>query len=476
MRVLDQPLAFVDIETSGSHFRSGRVIEIGIVRFEAGRKTEFQTLINPGHPLPPFITGLTGITDQDLESAPTFEQVAEDISEFLQGAIFVAHNARFDFTFLCHEFKRLDVVFRPRTLCTVRLSRMLYPTHRGHSLDRLIARFNFEPDGRHRALADAQVVWEFMQRATKEFGQGFVDEAAAKLLQKQSLPAGVSAQLVDALPHAPGVYIFEDGEGQPLYVGKSVDIRSRVMSHFTADAQAVKELRLAQTVKHISYVETAGELGALLLENAMIKRLQPLHNHRQRRLDCLVVVTGRPNQSGYMELEMSRVKPHEVLQAKKLYAIFRSEKRAKQALADLSKQQKLCHKLLGLENGQGACFGYQLSYCRGACIQKERPEIYRLRLEAAFAGQGVDEWPYQGATLITEQDSRRQVWEAFVVDRWRVMMHLRRDEYGNTSSASEAAGFDLDTYKLIKRFLMNPKNRHMIKPIKPQEVEALMVI
>lgn len=473
MKVLDQPLAFVDIETSGENWHRGRIIEIGVVRVHGSKVETYQSLVNPDQPLPEFITSLTGIRDTDLWQAPTFAQISAELSHYLEGAIFVAHNARFDYSFVTNEFKRLGLPFRPKTLCTVRLSRLLYPGYRGHSLDKLIQRFNFQPEARHRALADAMVLWEFVQHALAEFGPTFVNEAMQTLLKHQSLPAGLSSQLIDGLPNTPGVYIFEDAAGLALYVGKSVDIRTRVLAHFSADSAIVKEMRLAQTVKHISWHQTAGELGALILENSLIKQLQPIQNRLQRRVDSLVSVTGETDASGYLHLQSRRLLPAEIPNlAAALFGIFRSEKRAQAALAELAKAHHLCNKLLSLERGSGACFAYQLGYCLGACTGQEPPDSYNQRLRVAFTGYGVDDWPYASPILVSETgDDGRS--EAFVIDRWCLVGQTRQDAEGAQDVTASPMRFDLDTYKLLRRFITNPKNRRKLRPIQDQELRAL---
>jgi len=211
MSVLDGPLAFVDIETTGgSHFTS-RVLEVGVVRVEQNRVVAtYRSLINPNEDIPAFITGLTGITNEDVVNAPSFAAISDELAEILDGAVFVAHNVRFDWLFLKMEFERLGANFRPQLLCTVRLSRRLFPQFRTHKLADLIERHQLNAPARHRAYDDAHCLWQFYQMCLAEFDLDTIDEAIKSQLTVQSVPSQLDPGQVDALPDGPGVYVFED--------------------------------------------------------------------------------------------------------------------------------------------------------------------------------------------------------------------------------------------------------------------------
>jgi DNA polymerase-3 subunit epsilon len=177
-------LAIVDVETTGGFAENDRIIEIGIIRVEKGKMVEkYNTLIDPEQYLSPFITNLTGITDKHLQKAPTFISVRENISELLNNAIFVAHNAHFDYGFVKHEFKRLGDRWEAERLCTVQLSRHLYPEHRHHNLDSVIERCNIKCESRHRALDDAKAVWDFLKHSEKNFSKIALENAFKKLIR-----------------------------------------------------------------------------------------------------------------------------------------------------------------------------------------------------------------------------------------------------------------------------------------------------
>lgn len=178
MQLLDAPLAIVDLETTGGHPAHDRVTEIALIEVEGGEVTgEWSTLVNPGTAIPSGIQALTGITDAMVADAPRFGALAAQLHARLEGRVLVAHNARFDYGFLRHEFERAGLPFRADTLCTVKLSRRLYPGHARHNLDSVIRRHGIECRARHRAMGDADAVWQFLRIAAAEQGEQVVNLA-----------------------------------------------------------------------------------------------------------------------------------------------------------------------------------------------------------------------------------------------------------------------------------------------------------
>ncbi|MGZ4999571.1 MAG: exonuclease domain-containing protein [Methylomonas sp.] len=244
-----QPLAFVDLETTGTSTSNDRITEIGIVLADEDGVREWSQLVHPGMRIPIFIEQMTGITNQMVEKAPTFAEVANEVSALLNGRLFVAHNARFDYGFLKNEFKRIGLNFQPSVLCTVKLSRALFPQYHRHNLDSLIERHELTVTDRHRALADAQVLHQFWQHLSKHFSPTLVADTVQQLINRSSLPSHIDPALIDDLPEGPGVYLFYGENDLPLYIGKSVNIRQRVLSHFSADHRNNKEMSLSQQLR-----------------------------------------------------------------------------------------------------------------------------------------------------------------------------------------------------------------------------------
>jgi DNA polymerase-3 subunit epsilon len=217
-------LAFVDIETTGSSPQMDRVIEVGVLRVENNRLIKkYSALVDPGCSISPFITNITGITDKDVASAPSFHQIADELFALLQGCTFVAHNVRFDYGFLKTEFDRAGLDFEADHFCTAKLSRQLYPRFKRHNLDSIMDRHDIACKNRHRAFDDAQVLWEFYKKVKKNFKKEKLDAALAGISRCPSWPAGIPKEEIQRLPNTPGVYVFYGESQAPLYVGKSVN-------------------------------------------------------------------------------------------------------------------------------------------------------------------------------------------------------------------------------------------------------------
>lgn len=471
--LLNQPLVFVDIETNGLNHVRGRVIEVAAIRVENGKVVKkFSSLIDPETELPYFITNLTGITTNDVKGAPTFLQVADELHDVIDGAVFVAHNVRFDYSFLKQEYKRLGRSFLPKQLCTVKLSRALYPHEKSHKLQSLIERHGFTYSARHRAYDDAAILWQFVQYIQKHFPPEQVASAIGQQLKSPALPRDLQPEIVRNLPETPGVYIFEDASGRPLYVGKSINIKKRVMSHFGRDHAETKEFKIAQAIKHIRTQQTSGELAALLLESKLVKELQPVYNRKLRKLNKLSLVKQIIDEAGYARViveESSTIDPNT---ATSILAVYPRRNRAKESLNDMVRSFDLCPKLMGLENASGACFLYQLKKCRGACIGKESAEAYNQRLLTAFENKRIHVWPFKGPILLEEQWSGDATY-AIIVDKWCVLGELRQEPYCEPVVTPAERSFDLDTYKILQSHLTYKLKQLTIKPIDQQALTQL---
>ena len=325
-------VACVDLETTGGMAAHHRIIEVGIVLLDDGVIVEeWNSLVQPGIRIPSNIAAFTGIDDSMVAGAPRFEDIRSEVRRRLEGRLFVAHNARFDYGFLRSEFRRLGERFSAPVLCTVRLSRALFAEHRRHNLDTLIERFNLTCVARHRALGDAQVLPALLGAMEQHHGDTVVHEAITAALRETRLPSQLPPELADDLPESPGVYLFRDEHGALLYVGKGRNIRSRVFEHFAAQHRSGKESKLTRQLQKVEWVETGGELGALLLESQLIKDLAPIGNRRPRTSndDCAVVLARRDDglEPIVVALQSAALAPETVL-----YGPFHSEKDAWRAV------------------------------------------------------------------------------------------------------------------------------------------------
>jgi DNA polymerase III subunit epsilon len=443
-----QPLAIVDVETTGTRPATDRVTEIAVLEVDDWQvRSRWSTLVNPGTTIPAEIQALTGITREMLAAAPRFADLAGDLYDRLAGRLFIAHNARFDYGFLRREFLRAGVRFSARTLCSVRLSRRLYPG-RGHDLDSVIARHGIDCPARHRALGDAEALWDFLSVAAAEHDAEVFDLAARLAARVPSLPPQLDPEVIDEIPDAPGVYVFYGEGGAPLYVGKSRTLRSRVQQHFWSLSPWTR------AVRRIEWRRTAGELGALLLESRLVKELAPAHNRALRKPEAVTgfAFDGR-------RLRLARADEIDVDSLGCLYGPFRSRGAARAALRALADEHRLCLRVLGFDaKRSGACFRHQLGRCAGACAGRESIHAHHARLAAALAALRKADWPHRGPLGVVETDVSRDATEIHVVDRWCYLGAARDDGelaelLAHWSERRRQPAFDYDHYRIFASHL-----------------------
>ena len=444
MDIQSSPLAIVDVETTGTRPSLDRVTEIAVIEVDDFRvRSRWSTLVNPGTAIPGEIQALTGITREMVAGAPRFAELAGELYERLAGRLFIAHNARFDYGVLRHEFQRAGLRLNARTLCSVRLSRRLYPGG-SHDLDSVIARHGIQCQARHRALGDAEALWDFLRGAAAEHGGDVFDVAARLAARQPSLPPELDAAVLDELPDAPGVYVFYGEGGAPLYVGKSRSLRSRVPQHFYSLAPWTR------AVRRIDWRRTTGELGALLLESRLVKELAPAHNRALRKPDAVAgfAFDGR-------RLRLARADEIDAEALGCLYGPFRSRAAARAALRALADEHRLCLRVLGFEGRRsGACWRAQIGRCGGVCAGRENIHAHHGRLTAALAAMRNADWPHRGPLGVVETDPARDATEIHVVDRWCYLGAARDDgELAELLQEKREPVFDYDHYRIFASHL-----------------------
>ncbi len=367
--------AILDIETTGLSPVNDKIIEIAIY-IHNGKEVidEYSTLINPEKNISYNITRITGITNEMVENAPKFWEVAKDIVMLTEGKSLVAHNASFDYNFIRNEFKSLGYHFSRDRLCTVKLSRKIIPNHKSYSLGNLCKDLGIEINGRHRAAGDAL--------ATVKLFEHLLKISPALGVMDSSKFYHISADVIKGLPEEPGVYYFHDHNGDIIYIGKSKNIRNRVFSHFSNE-KSERAIKMCDEIYNISYELTGSELIALLLESDEIKTQKPKYNRRQRRTVSHYGIYTFIDEYGYVCFRVEDIKKEIPIVS------FNSAKEARERLYSLSEKYQLCHKLCGLYESQGACFYYQIKHCNGACIQEEPVKNYNSR-----AQEMIDELSY----------------------------------------------------------------------------------
>lgn len=381
--------AIIDIETTGGKANRDKITEVAIALHD-GEKVieEYETLINPERGIPRNITEITGITNEMVIDSPKFYEVAKKIVEMTKGAIFVAHNVRFDYNFIREEFRRLGYAYTRRQLCTVRLSRQAFPGLRSYSLQNLIYHFNINVAQRHRAMADVKATVEVFENIlAKEENQEKVEDLVNLGVKEANLPKNITLEKLHQLPEECGVYYFYDEEGDIVYVGKSINIKKRVMEHFAN--QKAKGQLLQRMVFNISYEVTGSELVALLQESHEIKQLHPPVNKAQRAREFQHILYSYENDDGYMCLDTMRISEKKKQQKENVVRAYSSAAGAKSALNQLIDEFELCQLHCNV-HASAPCFAYHLDNCKGACIGKELVEDYNERVCDAIASMEVD--------------------------------------------------------------------------------------
>ena len=449
-----QTYAFVDLETTGGSAAHDRITEIAIIRVDGETVSRYQTLLNPQAHIPPFIAAITGISNAMVADAPTFATVADEVWTWLQDCVFVAHNVRFDYGFLKQAFARVDKDFNPEQLCTVKLSRRLYPEHKHHGLDQLIARHGLRMTQRHRAMADADAIYQFWRIVQQSFDAKTLQAVCQKVMNKPSLPVALNPLSIDTLYNGYGVYVIYGENDAPLYIGKSKTVKTRLLAHFRNDVHSGKEMLLAQQARRLQIIECAGEVDALMTEARLVKKMQPSLNRRLRRQAALYSWQLHDDGTGLLGLRLVDASSAVLDGAQSYVGLWHSRSDAKKQLKSYLEHSTLCWQRLGLEAGTAVqpCFRQQIKHCGGACVGMVDAATHNAELTRLLQKHLLATWPVDGVAVLVEG----QRWH--VLDDWR---HL-----GTVSHLDEVAALlaqprprlDKDVYQILykHRALLHP--------------------
>jgi DNA polymerase III subunit epsilon len=372
--------AIVDIETTGGYAAHHRITEIAIYHHDGMQVTEaYHTLINPGRNIPHYITGLTGISSEMVFGAPTFDAVAKDIHAHLEGKVFVAHNAHFDYSFLKKEFESVGINWQAKKLCTVRLSRKIIPGLRSYSLGSLAESLGIAITNRHRAGGDAAATVRIFDQLLHRDRESHIVKALKRNSGETILPPNLPKEQFDRLPAKCGVYYFHDAHGKVIYVGKAINIKKRIAGHFSGDAREWSRSRIRNEIYTISFELTGNELIALILESQEIRKLWPKYNQAQKYRVEEWGIYDYEDRNGYLRFSVNIV-----TRGSRPLKRFSSKGDAWNYLWEKVRTFDLCPKLSGLQVAKGLCFDYQAGECHGACMNIETAKKYNKRVEKAI--------------------------------------------------------------------------------------------
>ncbi len=301
--------AIIDIETTGGYAAAGNITEISVFIHDGTKVVKhFETLINPQQSIPRYITALTGIDNDMVSDAPSFDEIAETVFDLLNENIFVAHNVNFDYSFIKHQLKNSGYDLTAKKLCTVRLGRKIFPGLPSYSLGNICRSLNINIENRHRAGGDAKATVQLFDHYLANNGELHINEMLKKLSKDQWLPLHLDKKAIDQLPPKPGVYYFHNGKDKIVYVGKAINIKKRVSSHFTHNDPDRKRQHFLRNIHKVTYRECATELEALVLESTEIKRIWPLYNRSQKQPLQKYALYLFEDARGYMRLAIDKKK------------------------------------------------------------------------------------------------------------------------------------------------------------------------
>ncbi|MBA3649593.1 MAG: GIY-YIG nuclease family protein [Chitinophagales bacterium] len=398
--------SIIDIETTGAHAIHNRITEIAILNFDGEKITDqFISFVRPDSHIPFFISYLTGITNDMVNEAPAFEEIAEAIDSFTQNRVLVAHNAHFDYSFLKQAFQRTGKNFQRKTLCTLRLSRKILPGHRKYSLDHLCRSLVIESLPCHRAESDARSALHLFTHLIRCDREGIIASFLKKKQPEIHYPPHLALTQATALPESAGVYFFLDKSGRVLYIGKAKNLRSRIRGHFSGTSSTKAKTLLMNQIHHIQYEVCGTELIAMLRESALIKKHFPPFNTAQKISENNYGAYAYEDGKGYVRFGIKKLKATD-----RPLASFALLQEARHFLEEKRKQFHLCPKFCGLQQAAGACFDVALNLCGGACSGKESAEVYNQR-----AVQAKDSLKTESKTFIIVEKGRMETERSVVL-------------------------------------------------------------
>ncbi len=436
--------AIVDIETAGGNPKGGGITEIAVLIHDGERITqEYQTLLNPEMGIPTYITGLTGIDNFMVRHSPTFGDIAEELWELLSDKVFVAHSVNFDFGFIREAFLKVGKELKSPTLCTVRLSRKVFPGLSSYSLGRICENQKIPITARHRAMGDAKATAILFDRMIQQQPE-VIMQSLKKNTGHSFLPPNFSFAKFQSIPASCGIYYMLNAKGKVIYVGKAINIRERFKNHFSGNYLPNLKQKLKAEVVDLQWKLTGTEFMALLMELLEIKRLWPAYNSALKMPKSLWGLFHYEDGSGYARFQISKVTKY-----LKPVETFFSLDEANAFLKNSIETHSLCPKLSGLRKVN--CSSDLPNPCEGACNTTESPSDYNRKV-SIFLSQIKE----SQKEILLEFEGRSESEKAFCVFDHGILTRI-----GFVSEPDEELSFieklDLvpripETYYLLRQF------------------------
>ncbi|WP_367271497.1 exonuclease domain-containing protein [Nonlabens sp.] len=459
MNFKEQYYSVIDVETTGNRISNNRMTEICIVRMLGSKVIEkFTSLIDPESWIPDFITGLTGIDNEMVAAAPLFSEVAEEIERMTRDCIFVAHNVNFDYHIIRNEFQRLGYDFQRKKLCTVRLSRELIPGMNSYSLGKLCHSLGISLENRHRAEGDTDATVTLFQRLLEIDQDGEVCTKFLKGSNKEgTFPPHLNRSLFDELPDTPGVYVFKNQAQKVIYVGKAINIKKRVLSHFYSKTS--KSYLMCQEIFHIEHIPTGNELVALLQEADLIKQYYPKFNSAQKKPRAAYQILHYKNQIGVIQFAVGLVKSYDCS-----VVTHYDRSHAVEELEQLCADFNLCPRYCSFKTPLDCSAHYKLKNCKGVCKKEELVALYNIR-----ATQAITALHHQNSNYLIKQPGRTAEEACFImVKDGEYQGYGFVDQYASIATMEDCEDYidrkaaNYHTNQIIRSYLKKYGEQHVV--------------
>lgn len=472
--IRDKVITFIDLETTGGKASRDRVIEVGYIQYFNGVIiSEYESLVNPNCELPYFISKITGIREEQLKAAPPFSEIMYELYENIRDTVIVAHNVNFDYGFLKAEFERHGLEFKTETVCSVKMSRNLFPEFKKHSLDSIIDRYGLACDRRHRALDDAKIIYDFFQIAIKKNNLEIFNDLFLKQIKATNLPVGINSAEVDLIPDDVGVYLFWGEDLRvPIFIGRSLNLKTKILSHFDSSKSETREFKIFQSTQRIEYVSANGELGAFLLQAELSSQLNPTYTNKVKR-DPVLPVLKRKIYNGYCYPKKELLDDCLIEEVDSLIGVFNSVESMDRHLSKLCKEFKLCPNYMTGKFKESECKNFSVSSCIGPCAEIIPAKDYNKVFDEAFLSSRILAWPFNGYLMVKELNAELDDGDIFVFYKWSLVARGKLVGSMYEIKMQENASFDIDLYKVLKNYILRHQNYSVISELQLSQIVEL---
>lgn len=458
-------LAFIDLKTTGLRPNKDKIIGIAITVLSAGEiKNRWNQFINPQKKMSSHTQHMTGITHDLVKKAPSFAEIALELNTILKNKTLVAYNVEFVYGFLKNELLNVQIDLNEKTLCTTKLSRLLFPELKQHAMNAIQKHLNLEIEKNSAIFSDIELMMEFFKKIPEFIALEDLSKMIDSLIQQPIISSVATLQHKNNIPDSHGIYRFYDEKNILLYIGKSTSLQKRIFSHFKKDNNSYKEIQLSAQVKKVDWIETVGEMGSLLLESIYIKKYMPIFNRLLKKSKPLFTIQSVINKNNYTCLQIVNLSEVKVKNLMDTYEVFTHKKDAEVLLKNLIRENSLCYHINNFVIKKGACFRHQINKCYGACDKKESADEYNSRILMALEKLDKNIWPYKGKISIRENCAATNKEEFHLFDKWTYLDTVKAVNH-DTYSCIENEKIDIDIYKILTRFLSKEDNHLYIREI-----------